>query len=255
MNQVARAFGVHHSTLYRLAQRLQTTGTVADRPRSGAPRVTTPRQDRAIRRQHLQDRFQTAASTARATQGQRGGLISSRTVRRRLADINIRCRRPYNGPILTDRYRRERRAWVANRGYLGHGVAWRDVIFSDESRFCISHQDGRILVYRRPGERYQDGCVLERDRYGGASVMVWGGGPSTPISGHPWSSSTVTSTPEGTSLKSFSHTCCHCLPSTEETPGFCFNRTTPGRTPRVTHSIFSSRTESTSCSGQHCPRT
>lgn len=175
MNQVARAFGVHHSTLYRLAQRLQTTGTVADRPRSGAPRVTTPRQDRAIRRQHLQDRFQTAASTARATQGQRGGLISSRTVRRRLADINIRCRRPYNGPILTDRYRRERRAWVANRGYLGHGVAWRDVIFSDESRFCISHQDGRILVYRRPGERYQDGCVLERDRYGGASVMVWGG--------------------------------------------------------------------------------
>ena len=29
-------------------------------------------------------------------------------------------------------------------------------------------------MYRRAGERYRDGCVLQRDRYGGASVMVWG---------------------------------------------------------------------------------
>ena len=47
-------------------------------------------------------------------------------------------------------------------------------MFSDESRFCLSNQDGRIRVYRRAGERYRDGCVLQRDRYGGASVMVWG---------------------------------------------------------------------------------
>ena len=63
VRQVAGAFGVHYSTVYRLQQRLQVTGTVADRPRAGASRVTTPRQDRAIRLQHLQDRFQTAAST------------------------------------------------------------------------------------------------------------------------------------------------------------------------------------------------
>ena len=174
VRQVAGAFGVHYSTVYRLQQRLQVTGTVADRPRAGAPRITTPRQDRAIRRQHLQDRFQTAASTARATQGQRGGPISSRTVRRQLADANIRCRRPHRGPILTDHHRRERRVWAANRGFLGRGTAWRDVVFSDESRFCLSHQDGRIRVYRRAGERYRDGCVLQRDCYGGASVMVWG---------------------------------------------------------------------------------
>ena len=113
VRQVAGAFGVHYSTVYRLQQRQQMTGTVADRPRAGAPRVTTPRQDRAIRRQHLQDWFQTAASTSRATQGQRGGPISSRTVRRQLADANIRCRRPFRGPILTDRHSRERRVWAS----------------------------------------------------------------------------------------------------------------------------------------------
>jgi transposase len=172
VRRVARAFAVHHSTVYRLVQRQQATGTVADRPRTGAPRVTTARQDRGLRRQHLQDRFLTAAASARATQGRNGGTISSRTVRRRLLEGNIRCRRPYRGAVLTQRHRQARRDWAANRGYLGRRP-WRDVIFSDESRFCVSHVDGRVRCYRRVGERYQDACVVQRDRYGGPSVMVW----------------------------------------------------------------------------------
>ena len=35
--------------------------------------------------------------------------------------------------------------------------------------------DGRRRLYRRRGERFADACVFERDRYGGGSVMVWGG--------------------------------------------------------------------------------
>jgi hypothetical protein len=32
--------GVHHTTIWRLAQRFRTTGTVKDRPRSGGPKVS-----------------------------------------------------------------------------------------------------------------------------------------------------------------------------------------------------------------------
>ena len=35
--------------------------------------------------------------------------------------------------------------------------------------------DGRTRVYRRRGERFSDGCVLRHDRFGGRSVMMWGG--------------------------------------------------------------------------------
>ena len=35
--------------------------------------------------------------------------------------------------------------------------------------------DSRRCVYRRRNERYVDCCVIERDRFGGGSVMVWGG--------------------------------------------------------------------------------
>ena len=49
------------------------------------------------------------------------------------------------------------------------------MLFSDESRFNVSHADGRQRVYRRRGERFRNACIRERDRFGGGGVMVWGG--------------------------------------------------------------------------------
>ena len=112
-----RIFNVHRSTIARLRQRFHTTGRVADRPRPGAPPVTTAAQDRRIRLQHLRNRFQTAAATARGTVGTRRRQISPQTVRRRLAAFGIRCRRPYQGQILLHRHRLARQQWTANRGY------------------------------------------------------------------------------------------------------------------------------------------
>ena len=43
------------------------------------------------------------------------------------------------------------------------------------TEFNLSHNDGRIRVYRRSGKRSADACVLKRNRFGGGSVMVWGG--------------------------------------------------------------------------------
>ena len=40
-NDVARRFGLSRSTIARLVQRVHTTGRLSDRPRSGAPRVTS----------------------------------------------------------------------------------------------------------------------------------------------------------------------------------------------------------------------
>ncbi|CAF4836714.1 unnamed protein product [Pieris macdunnoughi] len=50
-----------------------------------------------------------------------------------------------------------------------------DVLFTDESRFRLTRCDGRLRVYRRPGERYSAAAVQEYDKFGCGSVMVWGG--------------------------------------------------------------------------------
>ena len=63
----------------------------------------------------------------------------------------------------------------ASPHFIWRRADWNRVLFSDESRFALSHADGRTRVYRRTNEHYADCCVLERDRFGGSSVMVWGG--------------------------------------------------------------------------------
>lgn len=170
-SEVARRYNVARSTISRLVERVRLTGTVSDRPRTGQPRVTSQRQDNYIRQRHLRDRFATAAATASVIIGNRGRPIHRRTVSRRLKERRIRCRRPYHGPILTRRHRQLRNNFALNNQ---RRVNWHDVVFSDESRFNLYHNDGRVRVYRRDGERYVDNCVVERDRFGGGGVMVWG---------------------------------------------------------------------------------
>ena len=78
------------------------------------------------------------------------------------------------GPILTNHHWQERLQWLVNIGAISHGEEERGVLFSDESRFCISTVDGSVQVWRRKGEHYVDACVMERDSWGGQSIMVWG---------------------------------------------------------------------------------
>ena len=112
-----------------------------------------------------------------------GRNISSDTVRRRLREYGIRARRAHRGPILTVRHRRARLDWAHRHLRLGHRYC-NSVIFSDETRINLRQADWRIRVYRRPGERFSDDCVVETDRFGGGSVLIWGGicaGRKTPI--------------------------------------------------------------------------
>ena len=138
------------STITRLVQRVNATGSLSDRPRPGAPRVTSVRQDNFLRLRHLRDRYVTAQSTASTMVGNRGRIIRRNTVRNRLGEHGISCRRPYRGPVLTQRYRLERQQWAVHN----RRKPWRNVVFSDESRFNLSNADGRIRIYRRRHERY-----------------------------------------------------------------------------------------------------
>ena len=171
-NVIARRFNVHKSTITRLYQSYRTTGSVKDRPRSGQPRVTTRRQDVFIRQRHLRDRFTTSVTTAQSVVGRHGRPIHPRTVRRRLKENGILCRLPIIGRIQTERHRVNRLQWARN--HLTNRRNWRDVVFSDESRFNLLSADGRVRVYLRQHERYAQNCVLQRDRFGGGGVMVWG---------------------------------------------------------------------------------
>ncbi|GFX01228.1 transposable element Tcb1 transposase [Trichonephila clavipes] len=45
----------------------------------------------------------------------------------------------------------------------------------DESRFSLSSDSHRILIWRERGSRNHPSNIIERDRYGDRGVLVWGG--------------------------------------------------------------------------------
>ena len=110
--QVANHFGVNVSTTERLVRGLRETGDLADRPRSGHPRVTSRCQDITIRLAHLRNRHLTATETALNTVGTHNQQISPKTVGSRLCEIGLRVRRPYVGLPLTQARRLRRMAWL-----------------------------------------------------------------------------------------------------------------------------------------------
>ena len=166
--------GCSPSTISRLAQRIAQTGSVNDRPRPGRARMTTPNQDRLIRLRHLRDRFLTATQTATNIQAVIGRRLSSSTVRRRLRSLGLNSRRQFWGNNLMAVRRQNRLQWT-RRHQRWLQRQWTQVVFTDESRFHLSGNDGRIRIWRRRGERYANCCVHETDRWGGGNVMVWGG--------------------------------------------------------------------------------
>ena len=117
-------------------------------------------------------------STARALQNDlqqaTGVNVSAQTIRNRLHEGGLRARRPVVCPVLTAQHRGARLAFAIEHQNW-HVRHWRPVLFTDESRFTLSTCDRRERVWRSQGERYAACNIVQHDRFGGGSVMVWGG--------------------------------------------------------------------------------
>ena len=123
---------------------------------------------------HLRDRFTPATETARQTIGIKNRQVSKQTIINRLRSAGLRSRHPRKVPVLTPRHRRERLTWA--RRYLSNTRAdWANVLFVDEVLVNLRANDGLKRIYRRRGERNSENCLVQHDRFGGGSIMVWGG--------------------------------------------------------------------------------
>ncbi|GFW37420.1 transposable element Tcb1 transposase [Trichonephila clavipes] len=141
---------------------------------SGRPRRTTSADDRYIVLQARRNMRQTAGEIARHTTQATGRPISRFTVTRRLHGGGLFARRPVRCVPLTPAHRRRRSLWCReHRNWRDN--EWGRVLFTDESRFSLSSDSHRILIWRERESRNHPSNIIERDRYGGRGVLVWGG--------------------------------------------------------------------------------
>ncbi|GFY36506.1 transposable element Tc1 transposase [Trichonephila clavipes] len=174
VTSVAAEFGIAHGIVSRLWRPFQTTGTAIRGFSSGRLRGTTPADDRYIVLQDRRNRRQTAGEIARHTTQATGRPISRFTVARRLHGGGLFARRPVRCVPLKPAHRRRRSLWCReHRNWRDN--EWGRVLFTDESRFSLSSDSHHILIWRERGSRNHPSNIIERDRYGGRGVLVWGG--------------------------------------------------------------------------------
>ncbi|UYV66558.1 hypothetical protein LAZ67_4002080 [Cordylochernes scorpioides] len=98
--------------------------------------------------------------------------ISIRTISRRLVANGSHSCRPLRRLPLTPPNRRQRLEWCRARSTWM--TEWHRVVFSDESRFCLSSDSRRVRVWRRRGERSNPAAIVERPTVRQRGIMVWG---------------------------------------------------------------------------------
>ncbi|GFU14515.1 transposable element Tcb1 transposase [Trichonephila clavipes] len=52
---------------------------------------------------------------------------------------------------------------------------WNEIVFTDESRICLQHHDGRMRIRGHRGEMMLNSCVMDHHTGPAPSIMVWGG--------------------------------------------------------------------------------
>ena len=146
-------------------------GNTETMPRTGPPRLSTPRQDRQLVRDARRNPF-LLPKHHQVTMQQHGQAVCRMTVRRRLTDAGLFGRIAAKKDILTPAHKQQRLAFAqAHRHWTVD--QWRNVGFTDEKVFQIA-ECGQVWCRRLVGTRYDSQNIKTCQRSGRYSVNIWG---------------------------------------------------------------------------------
>ncbi|GFW59564.1 transposable element Tcb1 transposase [Trichonephila clavipes] len=151
ITDVAREFDIAHSVVSRLWKSFKTTGMCSRRHGEVVLEV------RRLQKTDISSYQQKGTGAPQLSRG--GGLYT---------------RRPVVCVPLTRQHRTARLQWCREH-HNWTEQDWACVLFSDESRFSLSSDCRRQLIWRESGTAYRPENIQEKDRYPTCSIMVWAG--------------------------------------------------------------------------------
>ena len=168
--KIANTLKLSCSTVIKIIQHFKRAGSTQNRSRVGRLKKLSARAERHIQMLSLKDRRRGPVSIAAEIEEVGDSLLGLRSYAAlyiKLVCIAVTPR----GSLFWRQYTRKPPNSLLKTS-TKHTDQWNHVLWSDEMKINLFGSDGFKHVWRRPGEKYKDKCVMPTVKHVGGNVMV-----------------------------------------------------------------------------------
>jgi transposase len=168
---ISEKTGYGKTTIHNIITKYCKTGAVTVAFRSGRPKKLTKRDKRHLKAVINKNRREPEEKIREIYTESSGNDISRSTMQRTLYNMGYNSCTALRKPSVSERNRKIRLNWARERR-LWTIDDWKKVVWSDESRFTMFQNDGKIRVWRLTEEKYDINCLVPTVKHGGGGVMM-----------------------------------------------------------------------------------
>lgn len=172
VTEIADLFNCSRKMVCNALRHIQRYGSCKNVKMAPRARKTTHKEDSLIYRASVASPFKTSNMIQRDVSREFGINVSARTIRRRLNEKNLRGCIAQHKPLVSKKNLQARIAF-AREQIRKPMIFWKNVLWSDESKFCRFGSDGKQYVWRPPNMQHNPKYTSKTVKHGGGSVMVW----------------------------------------------------------------------------------
>ncbi len=173
MAQIINRTGSDRRTIQRVWKKFKKNGSYEDQPRSGRPTKLNDREKRKVAQILRKGEATNAEAIRKVAKAHHEIDVSRDTIARTLASFGYAARVKCKKPALTVKQKQERLAWAKNHSTWTI-EDWRKVVWSDETKFTLANSEGKEYVWVKEQEALKENAVIEKKKFGGGKVMLWG---------------------------------------------------------------------------------
>lgn len=173
ITRISKLLDIPRTTVSSFIHRFLQRGTVENMERKGRPKLVTPRDYRKLERIVKTNRRDTLADITTKFNENREKPVAKRTLQFHLHRNEFKRRVLRKKMVVKEVNRKKRLSWCREKRWWTVQQHWKKVIFSDESKIMIGH-DERVYVWRKCGEGWRPDLVPSANVKPKYEAMIWG---------------------------------------------------------------------------------